>query len=144
MSTGLDLSALDWLSVDPTDFNGPTPIAQDYDLTSRPYVSTIQNLDSITFTAPADGRILLIGTTSARGIGGTCTAILSWFNNPTQLSAAAQSFMYAPASGRDTGVAIWRQSVNKGNSYTYYLNVTLNQTTCTYAFTNVQYIFVPN
>jgi hypothetical protein len=80
---GLDLAG-GILSVDPTDFNGSNPIGASGSGVASPSVPDEWVLmDSMTFTAPSDGRVLIIGTglwSCTSGCGeftpGTCNVSL--------------------------------------------------------------------
>lgn len=83
VGNGLDLAG-GILSVDPTDFNGSSPIGASTSGAASPSVpDEWVLLDSLTFTAPANGRILIIGSglwSCSSGCGeftpGTCNASL--------------------------------------------------------------------
>lgn len=152
--TGLDLVGTTF-SVDPTDFNGTTPVNRvnnsiDVNVSDGAY----HTLDQISFTAPANGRVLLIGT-ARTWCQANCTAqSLAYVGFTTSSSVAptfgnAEQFWYsAGVSGEGASkisTILYSQAVTSGSAYTFYLRgngpagVTIR-----YDNENLAYVFIPN
>jgi hypothetical protein len=129
---GLDLSGTTFV-VDPTEFNGSTPIADSYTLSGITSNFTAVTLATRTITAPTSGHIAVIGKTgvycpscSSGQYGGAYVAVMNSAGNP---ATAAYEFVYAGDYGQNTlstSVAMETYAVSAG-TYTYYLRAQHNQ-----------------
>lgn len=142
--------------VDPTTFNGSTPVANGYNATGVNATSTtFVTLTSVTITAPRSGYVMLSGSTMAicancldNGMYGN--GFIGWDDNQsgTPTTLAGYFSKWIPSGGGPSAVnptTFHRFAVSPG-THTFYLraNSLVSNRTISHSYINATAIFIPN
>jgi hypothetical protein len=147
------------LRVDPTDFNGVAPVRSSYNVPIQTVHggspsgagSPYSTLSSVTITAPVPGRVLLIGTTTAKCESCASTSVaygwLGWDTDQTGISQYLSNVSFRgtnPSYQNTTSTAVY--SVDAGTHSFFFRANCGNGSLCRIGFMykNATALFIPN
>jgi hypothetical protein len=148
--TGGVTSGVANLAVDPTDFNGTSPIDESHSTTAVTVpVPVFTNLREVTITVPAGatsgGHVAVMGAANGNCGSSTCTGQVGWGDVPVGVGEHVKVWGFAATDdvGSENVTAIDQFTVAAPGTYTFYLRGNCTNGICIYDNMSAVAFFIP-